>query len=143
MEKYLAETKSFPHSHMTQFFKLLEKFQIALPFSDDQLLVPSRWDHRFVLFLFWGNEVDVEAPHQQTNLPLSSLSKHRPVIELPHCENSEVIVRLYEMPYFPMDYWSRQISHLLEVSSYLLCGRGTLNGRVDAVTVSEISHLEI
>lgn len=116
----MAETKSFPRSHLTQFFKLLEKFQIALPFSEDQLLVPSR-SATFLSASF----APVKKQTRTDFLLLPSLSKHRPVIDLPHCENSEVIVRLYEMPYFPMDYWSRQISHLLEVSSYLLCGRGT------------------
>uniref|UniRef100_A0A4W5P7X9 non-specific serine/threonine protein kinase n=1 Tax=Hucho hucho TaxID=62062 RepID=A0A4W5P7X9_9TELE len=80
VERFLFESKCFPKCHLTQYFKLLEKFQIAYHLVDF-------------------------------------------IIEMPHCENSEVIVRLYEMPYFPMGYWSRQINRLLEVSSYMLCGR--------------------
>ncbi|XP_060770914.1 leucine-rich repeat serine/threonine-protein kinase 2 isoform X4 [Neoarius graeffei] len=93
VEKFLRESHFFPKGHLIHYFKLLEKLQIALPLGDEQLLVHC------------------------------SLSDHKPVIEIPHCENSEIIVRVYEMPYFPMDFWSRLISRLLEVSSFMLRGR--------------------
>ncbi|XP_016094033.1 leucine-rich repeat serine/threonine-protein kinase 2 [Sinocyclocheilus grahami] len=41
VEKFLNKSHCFPKDHLTQYFKILEKFQVALPFGDDQLLIPS------------------------------------------------------------------------------------------------------
>ncbi|XP_063053103.1 leucine-rich repeat serine/threonine-protein kinase 2 isoform X2 [Engraulis encrasicolus] len=93
LEVFLSESRCFPKSLLTQNLKLLEKFQIVLPLGQDQFLVPN------------------------------SLYEQKPSFDLPHCEHSEVIVRVYEMPYFPMGFWSRLINRLLEVSPFILCGR--------------------
>lgn len=42
VEKFLLKKSRFPKIYMSQYFKLLEKFQIALPLGEDQLLIPSR-----------------------------------------------------------------------------------------------------
>lgn len=42
VEKFLLKKNKFPKIYMSQYFKLLEKFQIALPLGEDQLLIPSR-----------------------------------------------------------------------------------------------------
>ncbi|XP_072097132.1 leucine-rich repeat serine/threonine-protein kinase 2 isoform X2 [Mobula birostris] len=90
VEKFLSQENNFPQNYIPQCIRLLEKFQIALPLGGQQLLIPS------------------------------SLPDQRPVIELPHRENSELIVRVYEAPYFPMGFWSRLIHRLIEVSACLL-----------------------
>ncbi|KAK3558164.1 hypothetical protein QTP86_011860 [Hemibagrus guttatus] len=93
VEKFLSESLCFPKGHLMHYFRLLEKFLITLPLGEEQLLLHC------------------------------SLPDHKPLIEIPHCENSEIIVRVYEMPYFPMGFWSRLISQLLEVSTFMFQGR--------------------
>ncbi|XP_012587717.1 PREDICTED: mucin-19-like [Condylura cristata] len=53
----------------------------------------------------------------------SGLPSPTPVVELPHCEGSELTVRLYEAPCFPMGFWPRLIARVLEASPHMLSGR--------------------
>ncbi|ERE83184.1 leucine-rich repeat serine/threonine-protein kinase 2 [Cricetulus griseus] len=57
VEKFLSKKKRFPKTYMAQYFKLLEKFQIALPIGDEYLLVPSRSGGLFggiLQYTLWG-----------------------------------------------------------------------------------------
>lgn len=43
VEKFLSESRCFPKGQLMLYFKLLEKFQIALPLGEEHLLVHCRY----------------------------------------------------------------------------------------------------
>ncbi|KAL3853636.1 hypothetical protein ACJMK2_017166 [Sinanodonta woodiana] len=77
---------TFPPEMVPQYLKLLEKFEIALPHADKELLIPCR------------------------------LPKERPTINLPVQNKNEKIFRYYCMPYTPIGLWSRLIARMIALA---------------------------
>ncbi|XP_055882524.1 leucine-rich repeat serine/threonine-protein kinase 2-like isoform X3 [Biomphalaria glabrata] len=77
---------TFPSSLIPQYLHLLEKFEIALPRNEEELLIPCRLPYR------------------------------RPNIELPAQDRSELVYRYYVMPYTPIGFWSRLLTRLIAFS---------------------------
>ncbi|XP_076447984.1 leucine-rich repeat serine/threonine-protein kinase 2-like [Babylonia areolata] len=73
----------FPPTLIPQYLHLLEKFEIALPRTEDELLFPCR-------------------------LPI-----RRPPFELPELSRREMAFRYYNMPFVPIGFWSRLLTRLL------------------------------
>ncbi|XP_046571062.1 leucine-rich repeat serine/threonine-protein kinase 2-like [Haliotis rubra] len=83
----LFRGESFPNSLIPQYLRLLEKFEIALPRNEEELLIPCR------------------LPEQKPALRMPNLSKH------------EKISRIYSMPFTPLGFWSRLITRLIVFSN--------------------------
>ncbi|KAK7465047.1 hypothetical protein BaRGS_00037786 [Batillaria attramentaria] len=73
----------FPPSLIPQYLHLLEKFEIALPRSDDELLIPCR-------------------------LPIM-----KPQFSMPQLARKDMAYRYYSMPYVPIGFWSRLLTRLI------------------------------
>ncbi|CAH1784292.1 unnamed protein product [Owenia fusiformis] len=78
-----ATKYSFPSVLIPQYLRMLEKFEIALPQNEEELLIPCR------------------------------LPTQHPDIKLPTKRGSGVVHRHYRMPYIPLGFWSRLITRLL------------------------------
>ncbi|KAJ8302243.1 hypothetical protein KUTeg_021230 [Tegillarca granosa] len=84
--KKLEENFIFPKSLIPQYLKLLEKFEIALPYSEEELLIPSR------------------------------LPEKVPEFNVPKLKKDEKICRFYRMPHVPLGLWSRLITRMIVFS---------------------------
>lgn len=76
----------FPKDLIPQYLRLLEKFEIALPYSEQELLVPCH------------------------------LPERKPMLNMPVLSRNEKICRYYEMTYVPLGMWSRLITRLIVFS---------------------------
>ncbi|CAG5133130.1 unnamed protein product, partial [Candidula unifasciata] len=77
---------SFPSTLIPHYLHLLEKFEIALPRNEEELLIPCRLPHR------------------------------KPNIEMPVPDRRELVIRCYVMPHTPIGFWSRLLTRLIVFS---------------------------
>ncbi|XP_038069543.1 leucine-rich repeat serine/threonine-protein kinase 2-like isoform X2 [Patiria miniata] len=75
---------------LPQYLKLLEKFEVALPITDTELLIPCK------------------------------MPSQKPAISLPSSNRQDLLHRVYDMPYVPIGLWSRLILRLLVFSTQML-----------------------
>ncbi|XP_076111293.1 leucine-rich repeat serine/threonine-protein kinase 2-like isoform X1 [Mytilus galloprovincialis] len=80
----------YPPELIPQYLKLLEKFEIALPHSDTELMIPCY------------------------------LPDKKPVLHLPALQKHEKICRYYIMPYVQLGLWPRLITRLITFSTSFL-----------------------
>ncbi|XP_077988732.1 leucine-rich repeat serine/threonine-protein kinase 2-like [Glandiceps talaboti] len=89
--KILFSGGDFPPSLIPQYTRLLQKFEIALPKNEEELLIPCKMP-----------------PQRPTK------------IQLPALTDLGLIHRRYDMPYIPIGFWSRLISRLMLFSQNMI-----------------------
>ncbi|XP_021358112.1 leucine-rich repeat serine/threonine-protein kinase 2-like [Mizuhopecten yessoensis] len=80
----------FPIDFLPQYIRVLEKFEIALQYSEEEVLIPYH------------------------------LPDKRPDLQMPHLKINEKICRHYSMPLVPLGLWSRLITRLVAFSNSAL-----------------------
>ncbi|XP_071805537.1 leucine-rich repeat serine/threonine-protein kinase 2-like isoform X2 [Asterias amurensis] len=85
-----SRTEDLPMNLIPQYLKLLEKFEVALPVNEKELMIPCK------------------------------MPRQRPTISLPLSNKQDMLHRFYEMPYVPIGLWSRLILRLLVFSTQML-----------------------
>ncbi|XP_025107353.1 leucine-rich repeat serine/threonine-protein kinase 2-like isoform X2 [Pomacea canaliculata] len=73
----------FPPNMIPQYLRLLEKFEIALPRNEEELLIPCR------------------------------LPSIRPQFQVPQLDRKDMVFRFYSMPFVPIGFWSRLLTRLI------------------------------
>ncbi|XP_055999651.1 leucine-rich repeat serine/threonine-protein kinase 2-like isoform X2 [Ostrea edulis] len=81
-----VENFVFPKDLIPQYLRLLEKFEIALPYSEEELLIPCH------------------------------LPEKKPHLNIPVLSKNDKICRYYVMAYIPLGMWSRLITRLIVFS---------------------------
>ncbi|XP_065642153.1 leucine-rich repeat serine/threonine-protein kinase 2 [Hydra vulgaris] len=84
---HLFPKSSFPQSFVEIFFRLLQRFEVLLPISDDNYLVTSKLQNS-----------------SPKNLIADNLS---------YFDDAKIITRRYDFPHIPIGFWPRLIARIL------------------------------
>lgn len=107
----IFRSERFPANLMSQYINLLSKFEVALPWSAEFLLVPSL----------------LPDSQQETNQPVAAgvSSAVAQAMNSTAYTKGKVLRRQYVMSYVPSGFWPRLVTRLamMEMSSFLVAER--------------------